>query len=261
MAKFRSATLATTALTAAGFMAAIAAHNPVDAALFVRALVSTDGGSSFTTLGVAEDQVYPAPIPPAGPPAATPPFTVIDQNGGAGQISATFSGSGISVVVTSSFGSPLLPFPALSTTFNTTAFVTTATLLRIEFAQTDVPTSSGTQLTSGYSVTNLSGVTSVDESTWINRNNVPFSAGTQLGSTASFASVSAGVNSTDSFNSGNPLYSELLRVDILFPVSNAFVPSFAGGSMGITAAVPEPMSMALLGAGLLGLGIARRRRG
>jgi hypothetical protein len=240
MPTFRSCTLARAALAAIGLLAAIQLASPADAAVMLRAQISTNAGTSFgSTTTIIDGQAS-------------------DLNPAPGDVSALITIGSLNISAGAT-GLPVIPRPDLTASFSVYGTAAVDTILRLLFTQTDNPNSVGTNLLSAFAVTTLSGASSITFTSAAQRNNAAFGMN-QVLTTRSF-STTDGFTSINFFApSTNPLqpnFSTTMRVDIPFAAGTF---AFVGGTMASTN-VPEPMALALFGAGLLGLAACRRRRG
>lgn len=207
------------------------ASGAADAAIALRASVSTDGGATFTSLGTVFDN------------------GVGDFDATLGSMLSVQSGLGVAVSLETAQGFPIIPFPQFSVSANATA--ASPLLLRVEFTQTDVGAGSPGSLLSDFAVGTLLSGSSVTTSSYISASNVAFATDTPLFS--NLFTDSGQVDAADGVAVGLP-FSETIRMDVNFAAAGTTV------ALAQIVAVPEPGALALLGAGLIGLGLVRRAR-
>ncbi len=162
-------------------------------------------------------------------------------------------------VFVSAFGQPVTPLPLLlqggASVINNAGSPDAGTLT-ISISSTDnMAPLNLLQFTSGFATVNLTPGWVETLETYVDPGNVPFALTTLLGS-ATFLTVDSDTDITNA-NVGSGPYS----VTSVFTIS---APSFGGATKAVglnaVAVVPEPTSLALLGAALAGLGIAAGRR-
>ena len=151
-------------------------------------------------------------------------------------------------------GAPLLPQGALSTTSIQTSSTAAGTIsIYITESGLTSPTGAASWLSAFTSNTFSGAAISVVESTFFSNVNAIYD-GTPIASTT-FTSIGAGANTSTA--AVGPLYSETVKYVVT--VGSGF--SNVNDTINLTAsAIPEPASMAILGAGLIGIGLIRRKR-
>jgi len=204
-----------------------------DAAIFLRASVSSDGGLSYTELSTAND---------AGSP---------------GQAMLDASGSGITLSIQTATGNPVLPFPGFS--IEGSAFHEPgqgARTLLLEFSQTGVPTASGSNmLMSAFALPILQNAGAVIFTSYADSGNVAF--GTQQLLSQDVFTATGAADEAVPFNAPGLTYAQTVTMQINFLAGGGG--AFAGSAQ-ISSPIPEPATLGLLAAGLLGLGFAAHRR-
>jgi hypothetical protein len=192
---------------------------------------------------------------------------VLKHSGGAsgGFLSAT-GHTGLFQWSLTTLGAPLVQAPAMGTqtTEVSAPNLAGAHSIRIEVSQTGLPSASATgggllaQLANSFTANfliNGGAIGAVTIANYVDADNIAFGL-SQLMASASF--TSSGPNAAGTF------LADVSLPNALFSETMVFEAVFLGGAAALFASaqitVPEPASLALLGAGLLGFGVAWRGR-
>lgn len=176
------------------------------------------------------------------------------SNVSGGVLNLTGSDSNFASFNVSVLGIPLIPSPDLSSTTLDVKSKGGAATLTIWITQTDASVLYPTRLASTFTFNALTGTNSSAVLTnYIDSSNTAFGTATQI-ATASLDPIVI---------AAGPLMSNL--VSGVFSETEKYVITFGGNvqSVSLTSQIidaPEPISAAMLGAGLLGLGIVRRAK-
>ncbi|HEX4227969.1 MAG TPA: PEP-CTERM sorting domain-containing protein [Bryobacteraceae bacterium] len=156
-------------------------------------------------------------------------------------------------------GSPLFAVPYLDlSTFNVTTSLTSSATLTIMLTETGLTLPSSPLAVSSAFTGILDGVTSETISSYYDASNTAYGTASSLGITTFTA---AGSNSTDEFGTitAPGLFSETEIITATFGPTSGTTESLNSSAL-ITSPAPEPVSMGVVGAGLLGVGLIGFRR-
>jgi hypothetical protein len=156
-------------------------------------------------------------------------------------------------------GSPLFAVPYLDlSTFDVTTSLTSSATLTIMLTETGLTLPSSPLSVDSAFTGILNGVTSETISSYYDASNTAYGTGTALGTTTFTA---AGSNSTDAPGTitASGLFSETEIIVATFGPTNGPAESLNSSAL-ITSTAPEPVSMGIVGAGLLGVGLVGFRR-
>jgi hypothetical protein len=180
-------------------------------------------------------------------------------SGGTAALTLTNPDANFSSVSITSNGIPVVPTPDFSTvTIDASSTGITGThVLKVEATQVGVTGFPAGNLASSFTanyLVNPANVTSVADANFIDAGNGPFAETTPVGSNTFSGGVNGSAGPITTFVTGLSTFSETEQFDITY----TGLADVQSGSQMVSA--PEPASLALLGSGLLALGLLRRRR-
>lgn len=158
-------------------------------------------------------------------------------------------------------GSPLSPVPYLDlSTFDVSTSLTTAATLTIKLTETGLTLPTSPLPVNSFFTGILNGVTSETISSYYDTSNVAYGTGTSLGTITFTNSGSSSVDESGTVTAAG-LFSETEIIVATFGPTSGGADTLNSSAL-ISSAAPEPLSMGIVGCGLLGIGVfgARRRK-